>query len=91
MDGELLGARLVPGEGNRDVDRVGCGEAIGRAEVGERVIGRRLGSSGEDANEPGHCRARLAAFGAAAGRGPPALTRIAFESLLRVQGPVIRA
>jgi hypothetical protein len=50
--GEALGGRLVTGEGAIDMDFVGFGEAVGRAEVGARVVGRCLGSTGEDANEP---------------------------------------
>jgi hypothetical protein len=54
--GQLFGHWLVVGEGAIDVDFVGQGEAVGWAEVGKRIVGRRLGAPGEDANESGHVR-----------------------------------
>jgi hypothetical protein len=54
--GEVLGETLVVSEGDRDMHLVGFGVAIRRAEIGERVVGGRLGLAREHADDAGHCR-----------------------------------
>jgi hypothetical protein len=52
--GEPLGCGLIPCEGAIDVHLIAFGQQIGRPEIGERVIGRRLSPAGENADQSVH-------------------------------------